>query len=45
MYSTDGNRIAMSTGLDLLLRGDFDVLVNDAKFRVKVPEDGEWESQ
>ena len=40
VYSTDGNRVAMSTGLDLLLRGDFDILINDTKFRVQVPENG-----
>ena len=42
VYSTDGNRIAKSTGLDMLLQSDFDLKINDLKYRVQVPHEGGW---
>ena len=38
----DGNKIAQSTGIDLLLQSNFDLKINDTKYRVEVPEDGEY---
>ncbi len=42
MYSVEGNRVARSTGLDVLLQADFDLKINDFKYRVQVPEEGEY---
>ncbi len=41
VYGVGGNRIAGSTGVDLLLREDFDLVVNGYKYRVEVPQDRE----
>ena len=41
VYGVGGNRIAQSTGVDLLLREDFDLVVNGYKYRVEVPQDSE----
>ena len=35
----EGNKIAQSTGVDLLLSSDFDLKINDIKYRVEVPEE------
>lgn len=40
VYSTEGNRVAKSTDLDVLLHGDFDLKINDFMYRVQVPEKG-----
>ena len=40
LFTVDGNKIAQSTGVDLLLQSDFDLKINDTKYRVEVPEDG-----
>ena len=42
VYSSAGNRVAQTTGLDTLLREDFDIVVNDFKHRVHIPEESEW---
>ncbi len=34
--------MARSTGLDVLLQADFDLKINDFKYRVQVPEEGEY---
>ena len=39
VYSSAGNRVAQTTGLDTLLREDFDIVVNDFKHRVNIPEE------
>ena len=41
VYSPEGNRIAQSTGLEVLLQGDFDLKINDFKYRITVPKDSE----
>jgi len=38
---TDELLSSQSTGIDLLLQSNFDLKINDAKFRVEVPEDSE----
>lgn len=40
MYSTSGQRISQSTGLDILLQGDFDIEINDIRHRIEIPEEG-----
>ncbi len=35
----EGERIATSTGVDLLLQTDFDLKINDIKYRVEVPDE------
>lgn len=39
LYMPDGNKIASSTGLDILLQSNFDIQVNDVKYHVEVPDD------
>ena len=39
LYTTEGNKIAQSTGVDLLLSSDFDLKINDVKYRVEVSEE------
>lgn len=39
LYSLEGNRIAQSTGVDILLQSNFDLVVNDFKYRVEVPQE------
>ena len=41
VYSPEGNRIAQSTGLEILLQGDFDLKINDFKYRITVPQNCE----
>ena len=41
LYTVDGNKIAQSTGMDILLQSDFDLKMNDFKYRVEVPSDCE----
>ena len=38
ILGVDGNRISKATGLDLLLQSNFDLRINDVKYRVEVPE-------
>ena len=40
MYSTSGQRISQSTGLDVLLQNDFEIEVNDIRHRIQIPEEG-----
>ena len=39
LYNTEGTRIAKSTGMDLVLQSNFDILINGFKYRVEVPTD------
>ena len=39
VYNLDGHRIARSTGVDILLQSNFDLVVNDYKYRVEVPDE------
>jgi len=41
LFTVEGNKIAQSTGIDLLLQSNFDLKINDTKFRVEVPEESE----
>ncbi len=41
VYGVSGQRIAQSTGVDILLQEDFDLVVNGYKYRVEVPKDCE----
>ena len=45
LFTVDGNKIAQSTGVDLLLQSDFDLKINDSKYRVEVPEDGKYHQE
>ena len=39
LYTKQGAKIAKSTRLDQLFIEDFDLLINDTKYRVSVPKD------
>ena len=41
LYSSDGHKMASSTGVDLLLQSNFDLEVNDVKYHVEIPSDCE----
>lgn len=45
VYSLEGNKVAQSTGIDLLLQTDFDLEVNDVTYRIKVPEETKFPLQ
>ena len=40
LFTVDGNKIAQSTGIDLLLQSNFDLKINDTKYCVEVPKEG-----
>ncbi len=40
LYSSNGTRIAQSTGLDILLQGDFEIELNDTRYKVSVADNG-----
>ena len=44
MYSVEGVKLAQSTGMDIILQDNFDLKINDMKYRVEVPEEGECPS-
>ena len=41
VYASNGSRISQSTGLDILLQGDFEIEINDTKYKITVGEDCE----
>ena len=41
LYTKEGTKIAKSTRVDQLFLEDFDLLINDTKYRVSVPKDCE----
>ena len=40
IYTLEGNRVAGATGIDILLQNDFDIVINETRYRVTVPLDG-----
>lgn len=37
LYTTEGSKIAGSTGIDILMQEDFDLIINETRYRVAVP--------
>lgn len=35
--------MSQSTGMDILLQGDFEIEINDTRYKIEVPEEGKRE--
>ena len=42
VYSSTGSRVSQSTGIDILLREDFEIEINNTRYRVSVADEREW---
>ena len=42
IYSPDGKRISQSTPVEILMQGDFKIVINEKEFLVIPPEEGKY---